>query len=172
MRAFIEVMSSHRLETSHWRAECDENRTLRSVEGRGKRAMEVVPRLRPILLPWYSAHASLDVLLVGRRIGMMHLVCYLRDGDRVFETYWTTIRGVEAMDNSYALMDLTVYGRQEPWEDSPAGWPQRWETNDNGEQLRTNGRPIAQCSRLAAGRSDDLGTSATATDNNGSHNQP
>src|SRR5450759_4859006 len=51
MRAFIEVMSSHRLETSHWRAECDENRTLRSVEGRGKRAMEVVPRLRPILLP-------------------------------------------------------------------------------------------------------------------------
>jgi predicted dithiol-disulfide oxidoreductase (DUF899 family) len=123
-------------------------------------------------MPWYSAHASLDVLLVGRRIGMMHLVCYLRDGDRVFETYWTTIRGVEAMDNSYALMDLTVYGRQEPWEDSPAGWPQRWETNDNGEQLRTNGRPIAQWSRLAAGRSDDLGTSATATDNNGSHNQP
>ena len=38
---------------------------------------------------------------------------YLRDGSRVFETYWTTIRGVEAMDNSYALMDLTVYGRQE-----------------------------------------------------------
>ena len=55
----------------------------------------------------------LDALLGGRRIGMMHLVCYLRDGDRVFETYWTTGRGVEAMDNSYALMDLTVYGRQE-----------------------------------------------------------
>ncbi len=28
-------------------------------------------------------------LLVGRHIGLMHLVCYLRDGDRVFETYWT-----------------------------------------------------------------------------------
>ena len=40
-------------------------------------------------------------------------MCYLRDGDRVFETYWTTRRGVEAMDYSYALMDLTVYGRQE-----------------------------------------------------------
>jgi hypothetical protein len=39
----------------------------------------------------------------------MHLVSYLRDGDRVFETYWTTYRGVEAMDYSYALMDLTVY---------------------------------------------------------------
>jgi len=27
------------------------------------------------------------------------------------------------MDNSYALMDLTVYGGHEPWEDSAAGWP-------------------------------------------------
>ena len=70
-------------------------------------------------MPWYSALDSLDALLVGRQIGLFHLVCYLRDGDRVFETYWTTIRGVEAMDYSYALMDLTVYGRQETWEDSP-----------------------------------------------------
>jgi predicted dithiol-disulfide oxidoreductase (DUF899 family) len=34
---------------------------------------------------------------------------------------WTTTRGVEAMDNSYRLLVLTVYGRQEMWEDSPAG---------------------------------------------------
>jgi len=101
-------------------------------------------------MPWYSAQASLDALLVGRQIGMMHLVCYLRDGDRVFETYWTTRRGVEAMDYSYALMDLTVYGRQEPWEDSPPGWPHI------REYTRTNGRPTAQWSRLEAGRSDDL----------------
>jgi predicted dithiol-disulfide oxidoreductase (DUF899 family) len=107
-------------------------------------------------LPWYSAQDSLHTLLVGRDVGMMYLVCYLRDGDRVFETYWTTIRGVEAMDNNYALMDLTVYGRQEPWEDSPEGWPQPWEGKDGG-YFRTNGRPIAQWSRLAAGRSDDLG---------------
>jgi hypothetical protein len=39
-------------------------------------------------------------------------VCYLRDGDRVFETYWTTRRGAEATDYSYALMDLTVYGHR------------------------------------------------------------
>ena len=76
-------------------------------------------------MPWYSAHASLDALLAGRQTGLFHLVCYLRDGDRVFETYWTKRRGVEAMDYSYALMDLTVYGRQEPWEDSPPGWPQQ-----------------------------------------------
>jgi predicted dithiol-disulfide oxidoreductase (DUF899 family) len=49
-------------------------------------------------MPWYSAHASLGALLVGRQIGLLHLVCYLRDGDRVFETYWTTRRGVAAMD--------------------------------------------------------------------------
>jgi predicted dithiol-disulfide oxidoreductase (DUF899 family) len=108
-------------------------------------------------MPWYSAEASLDALLVGRQIGRMHLVCYLRDGDRVFETYWTTIRGVEAMDYSYALMDLTVYGRQETWEDSPSGWPQQWQVDPKNS--RTNGRPTAQWSRLEAGRSDDLSPS-------------
>jgi hypothetical protein len=79
-------------------------------------------------MPWYSAQDSLDALLVGRRIGRMHLVCYLRDGDWVFETYWTTVR--------------------------PAGWPQ----SPVMSYLRTDGRPTAQWSRLEAGRSDDLGT--------------
>jgi predicted dithiol-disulfide oxidoreductase (DUF899 family) len=106
-------------------------------------------------MPWYSVLGSADALMAGRRADMMHLVCYLRDGDRVFETYETTVRGVEAMDNSYALLDLTAYGRQEPWEDSPAGWPQHFDLN-GGEQLRTGGRPTAQWSRVAAGRSDDL----------------
>ncbi len=93
-------------------------------------------------MPWYSAQGrALDTLLVGRHVGMMHLVCYLRDGDRVFETYWTTRRGVEAMDYSYALMDLTAYGRQEPWEDSPSGVP-------TDGSLRADGRPIPQWSRL------------------------
>ncbi len=102
-------------------------------------------------MPWYSAQDSVDVLLTGRQIGLFHLVCYLRDGDRVFETYWTTGRGAEVMDNNYALMDLTAYGRQEPWEDSPAGWPQQ--VDGYG---RVNGRPIAQWSRIEAGRSDVL----------------
>jgi len=106
-------------------------------------------------MPWYSAEDSLDVLLVGRRAGMMHIVCYLRQGSSVFETYWTTRRGVEAMDNSYRLLDLTVYGRQETWEDSPTGWPQRFQGKQN---FRTDGRPTAQWSRLKAGQSDDLRT--------------
>ncbi len=105
-------------------------------------------------MPWYSAEDSRDALLIGRRVGRMHVVCYLRNGDRVFETYWTTLRGVEAMDYSYGLLDLTVYGRQETWEDSPTGWPQ----TSVMDTLRTNGRPTSQWSRLHAGRSDDLGT--------------
>jgi predicted dithiol-disulfide oxidoreductase (DUF899 family) len=103
-------------------------------------------------MPWYSAQDSLDTLLVGRGAGMMHLVCYLRQGSNVFETYWTTMRGVEAMDNSYRLLDLTVYGRQETWEDSPAGWLR------GNHFTRSDGRPTSQWSRLKAGHSDDLGT--------------
>src|ERR1700722_3451251 len=106
-------------------------------------------------MPWYSALDSLDTLLVGRRVGMMHIVCYLRQGSDVFETYWTTMRGVEAMDNSYGLLDLTVYGRQERWENSPAGWPQR---PKGSHPYRNDGRPIVQWPRLKAGYSDDLGT--------------
>jgi len=114
-------------------------------------------------MPWYSAKDSLDTLLVGRRVGMMHIVCYLRQESNVFETYWTTVRGVEAMDNSYRLLDLTVYGRQESWEDSPPGWPQQLDAKDeshphqHGAQFRTNGRPILHWSRLKAGYSDNLG---------------
>jgi predicted dithiol-disulfide oxidoreductase (DUF899 family) len=115
-------------------------------------------------MPWYSAQPSLDTLLVGREIGLFHLVCYLRDGNRVFETYWTKRRGVEAMDYSYALMDLTVYGRQEPWEDSPPGWSQQCSNvrTDAGSPAWPpvsewpGGRPIAQWPRLEAGCSDDL----------------
>jgi hypothetical protein len=58
------------------------------------------------------------------------------------------------MGNSYALLDMTVYGRQETWEDAPTGWP-RWKSE---HYYRIDGRPIAQWSRLKAGRSDDLGT--------------
>jgi predicted dithiol-disulfide oxidoreductase (DUF899 family) len=103
-------------------------------------------------MPWYSALPSIEKLLVGRKVGMMHIVCYLRQESRVFETWWTTIRGVESADNSYRLLDLTVYGRQEVWEDSPAEW-----LKEKNFQ-RTNGRPTPQWARIKAGYSDDLGT--------------
>jgi predicted dithiol-disulfide oxidoreductase (DUF899 family) len=105
-------------------------------------------------MPWYAApQDACDRLLVGRKVGMMHLVCYLRQGSKVFETYSTTRRGVEAMDNSYRLLDLTVYGRQEQWEDSPTGWPK---FPKGMHAYRTDGRPIVQWPRVRAGYSDDL----------------
>src|SRR3546814_9658476 len=87
----------------------------------------------------------------------MYLVCYLRRGSDVFETYWTTRRGVEAMDNSYRLLDLTIYGRQEEQEISPPGWPQNWGENDTVHTFRSDGSPMAQWPSLAAGFLDDLG---------------
>ncbi|HST48701.1 DUF899 family protein [Jatrophihabitans sp.] len=106
-------------------------------------------------VPWYSVPPeSVAELVADRHFGI--LVSYLRDSDRVFETYWTTGRGNEIMAPSYGLLDRTAYGRQELWEDSPEGWPQRFDTR--GSQFSLNGRPTAQWSRLEAGRSDDLGT--------------
>ena len=117
-------------------------------------------------VPWYSVEGSLEALLVGRRLNRMYIACYLQHDNRVFETYWTTIRGVEAMDYSYALMDLTVYGRQEKWEDSPPGWPQERSITRTSAgapdwppvSTWPSGRPIAQWPRLDAGYSDDLRT--------------
>ena len=114
-------------------------------------------------MPWYSAVGSLEHLLIGRNIGQMYLISYVRQGDRVFETYWTTMRGVEVMDNNYALMDLAVYGRQEPFEDSPDGWPKLWATEDPVLPKVINGRPIAQWSRIEAGRDDELSGARSAT---------
>jgi predicted dithiol-disulfide oxidoreductase (DUF899 family) len=118
-------------------------------------------------MPWYSAKGSQEVLVAGRG-GFGLICCYLRDGDRVYETYWTTARAAERMSSTYAMLDMTVYGRQEKWEDSPADWPQSFALQ--GEQFRYNGRPTAQWARLAYGHSDDLGADAGATrDRQSSH---
>jgi predicted dithiol-disulfide oxidoreductase (DUF899 family) len=104
-------------------------------------------------MPWYSVQNSAERLLAGRPFNRFMLVCYLREQTRVFETYWTTGRGVEPMAPGYAgLLDLTVYGRQEAWEDSPAGWPQRWgRDTTEPNPYRTDGRPISQWPRVTAG---------------------
>lgn len=49
---------------------------------------------------------------------------FLREGDGVFHTYSAYARGLDGLASPYQFLDLTVYGRQEAWEDSPAGWPQ------------------------------------------------
>lgn len=57
--------------------------------------------------------------------GGFMLTAFLRDGETVYRTYNTTQRGVDRIMFRQNILDLTVYGRQEDWEDSPDGWPQR-----------------------------------------------
>ena len=49
---------------------------------------------------------------------------FLRDGDRIFRTYFIDSRGDEAMGSTWNYLDITALGRQEEWEDSPEGYPQ------------------------------------------------
>lgn len=49
---------------------------------------------------------------------------FLRDGDDIFHTYSAYARGMDQLATPYNVLDLTPFGRQEVWEDSPAGWPQ------------------------------------------------
>ena len=93
--------------------------------------------------PWYSTADAGNVLKT--RTGG-DLRCYLRAGDEVFQTYETKWRGIEAMLPTLQLLDLTAYGRQETWEDSPAGWPR----DKAGSWWRRDGRPIAQWTRTDA----------------------
>lgn len=53
------------------------------------------------------------------------LSVFFQMDDALYHTYSTYARGVEDLTNSYALLDVTPYGRQEDFEDSPAGWPQK-----------------------------------------------
>jgi len=53
------------------------------------------------------------------------LSVFFRLDDGIHHTYSAYARGVENLTNAYALLDVTPYGRQEDWEDSPAGWPQK-----------------------------------------------
>lgn len=51
------------------------------------------------------------------------LSVFLRNGNRIYHSYSTFGRGLDGLLNTYNILDLTPYGRQEKWEDSPAGWP-------------------------------------------------
>lgn len=78
-------------------------------------------------VPWYSSHRSdfnVDFRLTTDEGETFGLSVFLRDGSRVFRTYFTTRRGVEALGSAWTFLDLTPFGRQEDWEDSPKGWPQ------------------------------------------------
>jgi predicted dithiol-disulfide oxidoreductase (DUF899 family) len=73
-------------------------------------------------IPWYTLTDDFDK---DHDVGEWHGTnAFIRDGDRVFRTYFIDARGDEAMGGTWAYLDMTALGRQEAWEDSPDGYPQ------------------------------------------------
>jgi predicted dithiol-disulfide oxidoreductase (DUF899 family) len=67
------------------------------------------------------------------------LSVFLREGDDVYRTYFTAHRGLEGLGTVWSLLDITPFGRQETWEDSPDGYPQGdpydwWRRHDRYEE--------------------------------------
>jgi predicted dithiol-disulfide oxidoreductase (DUF899 family) len=75
-------------------------------------------------LPFVSSHGTSFSEDCGSGSGFM-LCVFLRDGNDVYLTYSTTARGVDRVMFVHNILDLCPYGRQQDWEDSPAGWPQQ-----------------------------------------------
>ena len=78
-------------------------------------------------IPWFSSEGSdfnADFGVTTDQGEIFGLSVFLRDGDRIYRTYFTDGRGVEALGSVWTFLDLTPLGRQEDWEESPAGYPQ------------------------------------------------
>lgn len=77
--------------------------------------------------PFYSSGASdfnIDMGVTVNDDEDFGISVFLRgDTQTIYRTYFTSGRGVEAA-GFRSLLDMTPYGRQEAWEDSPKGWPQ------------------------------------------------
>jgi predicted dithiol-disulfide oxidoreductase (DUF899 family) len=96
-------------------------------------------------IPWVSSATSDFNQDFGMTTdeGEKHgLSVFLRDDQRIYRTYFTTERGVEALGSVWTFLDLTPLGRQETWEVSPQGWPQTppyvwWRRHDEYAPERT-----------------------------------
>ena len=81
-------------------------------------------------VPWYAALGAAFNEACGLGGGGFGLSVFLREGEVVYRSYFTHARGVDRLRLDFNLLDLTPFGRQESWEDSPTGWPQtepyRW----------------------------------------------
>jgi predicted dithiol-disulfide oxidoreductase (DUF899 family) len=88
-------------------------------------------------MDWYSsAGSSFGADVDAPPDGGFGINVFLNDAGTVYRTWHTNGRGVEQLGHSFALIDLLPYGRQEEWQDSPAGWPQsptysRWATSQD-----------------------------------------
>ena len=74
------------------------------------------------LIPWYTITDDFDK---DFGVDEWHGTnAFIRDGERIYRTYFVDSRGDEAMGGTWSYLDITALGRQEEWEDSPEGYPQ------------------------------------------------
>lgn len=75
-------------------------------------------------MEWYStADSPFGADVDAPAGGGFAVNVFLRDGDTVYRTWHTGGRGTEQLSHTFPLIDLLPWGRQEEWQDSPAGWP-------------------------------------------------
>ncbi len=73
-------------------------------------------------MPWYTLTDSFDL---DFGVDQWHgHNAFIRDGERMFRTYFINTRGDEAIGTVWSFLDMTALGRQEEWEESPKGYPQ------------------------------------------------
>jgi predicted dithiol-disulfide oxidoreductase (DUF899 family) len=73
-------------------------------------------------IPWYTLRDDFDA---DFGVGEWHGTnAFIRDGEKIYRTYFVNNRGDEAMGSTWSYLDITALGRQEEWEDSPEGYPQ------------------------------------------------
>jgi predicted dithiol-disulfide oxidoreductase (DUF899 family) len=88
------------------------------------------------IMPWYTITDDFDA---DFGVDQWHGTnVFFRDGARIFRTYFINNRGDEQMGGTWNYLDITPLGRQEVWEDSPAGYPQTptykwWNWHDSYE---------------------------------------
>ena len=102
-------------------------------------------------IPWHTLTDDFDA---DFDVGEWHGTnAFLRDGERIFRTYFVDGRGDEQMGSTWNYLDITPLGRQEKWEQSPEGYPQtepyKW-WNWHDEYANAPSAPTAASSRARA----------------------
>jgi len=98
-------------------------------------------------IPWYTITDGFDV---DFGVDEWHGTnAFIKEGDRLFRTYFINNRGDEALGTTWSYLDMTALGRQEDWEDSPDGYPQTppyqwWNWHDEYGQSESQEEWIAR----------------------------
>ncbi len=117
-------------------------------------------------MPWYTMTDTFDA---DFGVDEWHGTnAFIRDGDRVFRTYFVNNRGDEALGSTWSYLDMTALGRQEEWENSPEGYPQTrpyewWNWHDEyGAAAEPDPRWLDKIAGASGG--DDLGSTPSKGD--------